>query len=449
MKKSKRPITGIVEADNRTYAFYLEDYNVKFLDTIITPYYTSKLMPVDGFVQAVSHNNHKMLLYSGQYEFPVVNTMDWGISSYIVSTSNVLDYDLTFYDEILFLGDTLTKLKHPRGMEIEFDGECGKRYIQYPDDKQKFSFVTDEFECNVIIGSNITEHHSLESNSVSNEKIYLKMSFNKAQKTSSVYKHYNKLCEISSFLTNRKNVGIEEIFLLQKDVKIGEKKLTQKIAQVFIHEEKEQTQKIKYHNLEFECLGESAGKLFEIFYKTQERKRSYSLGFYPDSDKHETIITNEIVRLVCSALECEVGFVKTIKNEEREKIQALKEEIQPIIDKHKESPDKLKEKTYSLIESSMSHWTTAAADQFKCLYHMYEEELMIANKAGVVIGDDEIDNFVKYRNDITHGSYRVLDSTIAYTTYIMKCLVYCCILTRIGIKRESIKEWFLDGRLLR
>lgn len=97
----------------------------------------------------------------------------------------------------------------------------------------------------------------------------------------------------------------------------------------------------------------------------------------------------------------------------------------------------------------MSHWTTAAADQFKCLYHMYEEELMIANKAGVVIGDDEIDNFVKYRNDITHGSYRVLDSTIAYTTYIMKCLVYCCILTRIGIKRESIKEWFLDGRLLR
>ena len=91
----------------------------------------------------------------------------------------------------------------------------------------------------------------------------------------------------------------------------------------------------------------------------------------------------------------------------------------------------------------------AAADQFKILYHMYEEEMTIANKSHIAIGDDEIDAFVKYRNDITHGSYRVLNFTIAYTTYLMTCLVYCCVLTRIGIHRETIKQWFTDGRLLR
>ena len=449
MNNAKTPITGIVDANNKTYVFYLNDYSVKFLDTVIASHSTSTIKPVDGFMQALSHNNHKLLVYTGQHDFSIVNTMNLSISSYIVSTSNVLDYDLSFYDGIVFVGGTLAKLKHPHGMKIEYDEEHGKEYLQHSDDKQEFTFTAGDLICNVTIASSTNEHHSHESNSVSNDTVYLKMSFDKPQQTSSVYRHYNKLCEVLSFLTNRKNVGIEEIFLLQKDVPIEGKKFTQRIARVFIHQDQDQTKKQQYYTLEFECLGNSAGKLFEIFYNTQDRKRSYSLGFYPKSDKYNTTITNEIVRLVCSALECEVSFIKTIKDEEKDKIKELKKEIQPIIDKHKAGPTRLKEKTYSLIESSMSHWSSAAADQFKALYHMYEEEMAIANKFHLAIGDDEIDAFVKYRNDITHGSYRVLDSTIAYTTYLMECLVYCSVLTRIGINRETIKQWFRDGRLLR
>ncbi len=448
MIDSQTPITGVVETDNRTYAFYLNDYSVKYMDTVITPYYTSTVKPVDGFIRATSHNNHKMLMYVGQNDFPIVNAMNMGISSYIVSSTNVLEYDISFYDGILFVGGTLAKLKHPRGMKIEYDTEQERDYIHYCDDEQKFSFSTDGFNCDVAIGSNTTEHYGNEGRFFKNGEVYLKMSFDKSQKTSSIYRHYSILCEILSFLTNRKNVGVEKIFLLQKDVPIGETKTSFEIAQVFIKQEKEQTQKQQYQNLEFECLGESTGKLFEIFYKTQDKKRSYSLGFYPEDDKKGTLITNEKVRLVCSALECELSFVKKIENEEKEKINALKEDIKPIIEKHKTSSDRLRDKTYSLIESSMSHWTTAAADQFKALYHMFEEEMAIANQSNRVIGEAEIEAFVKYRNDITHGSYRVLDSTIAYTTYLMTCLVYCCFLTRIGINRERIRQWFYDGRLL-
>lgn len=450
MNNPKTPITGIIETDNRTYAFYLENYTIRFLDTIIEPYYSSKIKNVDGFVQAMSHNNTKLLAYiGGQQDWPVVNTMEMGLSSYIVSTSNVLDYDISFYDGIMFVGGTISKLKCPRGMKISYDEETQKQYIEHSDDEQKTVFSTDEFTCEVTIGSSTNERHSIESYSIINKTIYIKMLFNKPQKTSSVYIHYDKLLEVLSFLTNRKNVGIEEVYLLQKDIPIGGQKFTQKVAQVFIRQDRDLTQKYQFHNLEFECLGDSLGRLFEIFYKTKERKRSYSLGFYPEDDKHDTIITNEIVRSVCSALECEVGFVKGIKNEEEVKIKALKKKIQPIIDEHKTGLDRLKDKTYSLIESSMSHWSTAAADQFKILYHMYEDEMTVANKSHITISDAEIDAFVKYRNDITHGSYRVLDSAIAYTTYLMACLVYCCVLTRIGVPRESIKQWFVEGRLLR
>ena len=35
MNNPKTPITGIVDTDKRTYAFYLDNYTLRFLDTII------------------------------------------------------------------------------------------------------------------------------------------------------------------------------------------------------------------------------------------------------------------------------------------------------------------------------------------------------------------------------------------------------------------------------
>ena len=144
MNNAKTPITGIVDTDSKTYVFYLNDYSVKFLDTVTTSHSASTIKPVDGFMQAMSHNNHKLLVYIGQHNFSIVNTMNLGISSYIVSTSNVFDYDLSFYDGIVFVGGTLAKLKHPHAMKIVYDKEHDKKYLQYSDDKQQFTFATDD-----------------------------------------------------------------------------------------------------------------------------------------------------------------------------------------------------------------------------------------------------------------------------------------------------------------
>ena len=113
------------------------------------------------------------------------------------------------------------------------------------------------------------------------------------------------------------------------------------------------------------------------------------------------------------------------------------------------SEDKLKQKTYSLIESSMSHWSMAAADQIKELFQRYSEEMILVGEKDLLdISDVDIDGFVKYRNDITHGSYRVMDRKIAVTAHFLAYLVYCCILTRIGVSREDIKFWIKEGRIL-
>ena len=446
----KELITGVIQTDNKEYSFHLNNFSMIFLDAVVNSGLTSNLHPNDGFATAFTHNGFKMLIYIGEHDHPVTNTMTIGLSSYIISTSNIIDFDLTHFDGIEFVGGSISKLKSPKAFITKYDEITKRTYIEKNNDEQTFSFATEDFVCDVKIGSHTSEKRSLHTRSITNDKVYFSMMFNKRQTTSSIYKHYNKVCELLSFLTNRKCVGVEEIYLLQKNVQYGATTLNiHKTARVFIQNDDILSQKQPYHNLEFALLGNSLGRLLEILYSTKERKKSYSLGFYPYKDDDANLINNQIVRDVCSALECEISFIKDIKSEETKRIKELKKKIIPIIEEHKLSNDKLRDKTYSLIETSMDHWSMAASDQIKALFHRYDDEMkIIADRALMTVGDDEIDAFVKYRNDITHGSYRVLDRKIAYTTHLLTCLVYCCILTRIGVPRESIKSWFNDGRLL-
>ena len=65
---------------------------------------------------------------------------------------------------------------------------------------------------------------------------------------------------------------------------------------------------------------------------------------------------------------------------------------------------------------------------------------ILNREIGISIREDEIKDFVKYRNDITHGNHRVLDKRIACTAHLLSGLVYCSLLDRIGISREKIRE---------
>lgn len=444
LSKQNKALTGVFEADNKNYAFYLDNYCVTFLDSTSDTHTNSTIKPINEFANGVTHDGHKVMIHVGKFDFHFVNTMKLNFSSYIISTSNTIDCDLSFYDGILFVGGTIKNLKSPHGIKIEYDSKTGRSYIEKQNDSQEITFETSEFKCDVTIGSMTSEHHGKDGISIKNDRVYFQMMFDKSQPTLSAYRHYNKIKELLSFLTYRENVGFDEIYLIQKNTPTG----ISKVAQVFIKTKVKLTEKDIFHNLRFDLLGNNLSNFMKIFYETRDKKPSYSLEIYPASDDMETVITNEMVRGVCSALECEIAFVKSIKSDEADKIKALKKKIQPIIDEHKKSSEKLLDKTYSLIETSMQHWSMAASDQIKALYHMYEEEMSILNFSYHSYGDNEIDAFVKYRNHITHGSYRVMDANIAFITHLLAGLVYCCILTRVGVSREQITQWCKDGRVL-
>ena len=73
---------------------------------------------------------------------------------------------------------------------------------------------------------------------------------------------------------------------------------------------------------------------------------------------------------------------------------------------------KLSDDVYSLIFSDIKRWSFPAKEKFCALWHKYEQEMIMLNNSTIIVTDDMIEETVKFRNDITHGNHRVLNSKI-------------------------------------
>ena len=68
------------------------------------------------------------------------------------------------------------------------------------------------------------------------------------------------------------------------------------------------------------------------------------------------------------------------------------------------------------------------------------KEMTSLNFSDCDIEEQDIKNFVKYRNTITHGRHQILTDRIATTAYFLCGLIYCCVLTRVGYSKDNLKQ---------
>ena len=242
----------------------------------------------------------------------------------------------------------------------------------------------------------------------------------------------------------RQNVGFDEIVILHEKCEEG----IHGESQLFLREDMEFTGKRLHNAISFDDLGESVSGLLEIIYKDSDKKPSYMIGFMPRDDHEVFLMTNTKIKEICSSLECELYFKSAAEDENKELAELIKR-IKTMVKEHRDGDTPLSSKTYDLIFSSMSHWTMSASDRIVNLYHEYKREMMKLGRLKFAITDDDIRELVKYRNHITHGSHRIMDIRIAATAHRLAGLVYCLILTRIGVDRDKISQMCLDGKITR
>lgn len=159
-------------------------------------------------------------------------------------------------------------------------------------------------------------------------------------------------------------------------------------------------------------------------------------------------MSDDKIKNICSSIECELDFITDLKDDENTNLTDLIKSVKEVIKQHRKSDKKLEDKTYDMIFSSMSHWGMANSRKIYLLYKKQDYYMKILKeKAKLTCTEESISAFVKYRNDITHGRYRTLDSVVAETAYALMALAYCCFLLRVGIKEDKLKLLFESNRI--
>lgn len=410
-----------------------------------------KIMPDEhGFVYGKLHDGRGIAIYTGQ-ELPIIGNRTFATWCYII----VQDYDdmsrLNCIDGIRFFGGTVDTLYPPRSLGHDFENHSKNAFaLKYTPDKTVFDLSASELKGRLELESVITAgHRDKKGFYMMNDGSRMDLLFDQCINLSNIEKLYNTIIAVLRFLSFRENVGFERIALLKRDNSFSEDDFYLEYAECHIPCSDSLTQRDSQRCISFRMLdSEKITKLFDAIMHETERKSSYCISFLPADDSKSMSVDNDIIKSTVSAIECELELAK-LKLPKDEKMEALKKQVIRIV---KESEDKseLNDKAYSVIFGSIDHWGDSLSNRIYEIYLLHKDEMAVFFKdlPEYDFNKAEIEKLVIYRNDITHGRYRVNNLDVVCATLCLMALVYCCILTRIGMEKSQIKSIMESGAFL-
>lgn len=446
MARKEKNLSGLFPVDDENYTFLLQDFcfhimspNKKYISKTIKP-------DENGLLHATTYDAHSIATYIAESTLPIHECLNLRTNNYMVCSINQFspkceqDY---LFDGIEFVGGSLSKVFFPSSLNII--SENGKNVLNEKDDTISFSFVSKGISYTVSIYSIPNTTWSIEGTTVSNTNVHLRLKFDKPQTIEKIFSCYNNIRTILSFMTFRTTISFEEVALLQRVKEIDSDCI--ETWQLYINTPIDESKKDNYSCITFQDLDESATNLFQMVFDATDSKVNYSLGFIPIDDKHCGRFNSDRVKAICSAMECEVEFCSIPKSNETLEIEKLAKEVKNLVKSHRNGETPLSPKSYDKIFANIRHWGMASSDQITYLYNSYRE-ILISVPVQFIITEKDIANFVKFRNDITHGRTRIINRNIAQTGVILEHLVYCCVLSRIGLTKECINKVFSHRILL-
>ena len=444
MKDQNEYRSGIITSENRNHVFHANGYTFTFMDSVANSRDMNTLIPSpDGFIYGKLHDGHDIGIYIGkQKEFPIYRNRRLITGAYYVMQHQSDNSDIAGLWGVEFCGGTLNALLNRSQKSCDYAGD-DKIVVDDPDITRTYTLNVGSEVWHLTIGAHSKWSSGVNGVHVNDAGVHLRIVFPCKKTEGEFFNIHTAFKELLSFLTFRKNVGFDEIYFLNATDEYG---YNMRRAQVYIRNDETITSKDWFQCISFDDLGSCLPALVDLMLRNNEK--DYMLGFLPQNDTNVMRMSPMRLREVCSALECELSFVDGLQATEEKNLSELIKQVKSLVKAHRSTSSRLHDKTYDVIFGSINHWSLAAADQIYLLYRRYEDILINITNASHDIGVDEINRLVKYRNSITHGRHRIIDEDIGVTAYILQGLVYCCILTRIGMDRETIKSLLVERRTL-
>ncbi|MCM1263612.1 MAG: hypothetical protein NC313_12940 [Butyrivibrio sp.] len=420
---------GIVEG-YENISFVLDGFQCVFFNTDSKPKTFTTLLQNQGFILGRTIEQKYVYIYSNQ-DLKIWNKLTLNTWGYFVSSSP----DVTTYKAICFEGGILNKLFFQSSLIFESTG-AAETMVKYHDDSLTYPLSNKKIDGSISIYSNPHEHRSAEGGDlISTGGAHLEITFDEKKEIQVFPEIFGYILNMCQFMTFRRNIKFEKITLKDKCNQFPE--LMDSIADCYIHYDYAQyTEKSFNSCLTFNTLGACVTKLLDSIINNNPNKPRFNIGFIPENDKSATFVTSMTIREVCSALESEMELSK-IEVQPDMAFNELVKKLKDTVIKDRDGVHSLTDtKSYDYILGTLRHLSGALSDRIEKCFFKYQFLM------GEYISRNQIDQLVKYRNTITHGSFMPLDNDLAETAFVLIKLVYCCILKRIGLTDNAIKELF-------
>ena len=427
MDYEEQAITGII--DGSSVVFHEQGFQFTFIPSAIKDDIVT-LPSQDSYIFGATHARKRIAIYAGEQGLPVFHSMRYIAPLYVVSEMNKPDLNIGRFSRLFLVGGVLNNLLKTRSLK-ETIGENNAILIDRAICREEYSFSTNEYSCKLFIGLTTTDTMKYHSYSYS-EDAYIIMEFDKPQPLSSLMSHYRRVNQAISFMTHRRENQIGEIKI---DTSINPEE--HYVGRCLVHIRENDMAKAHQNTVvSFDQLGDGFANLLRIIYNSKENSPSYSLGFIPRNDDEQWSITDDTVRTITSALECEIQAQKDLQINQSPELFALCKSVKQLIRDHKEHHHDnpvISDETYNMVFNSIGNWTNATSERIIALFHKFDSEMNLYFQEDDRINEADIRALVKYRNSITHGNYREMTPEIRKTVIAMKVLVYISLLSRIGV----------------
>ena len=273
----------IIQGEEKIY-FHAQDKVFNFITEgvgIFAEFSKSVMKSPDHFLHGYSTDGYQIALYTGYDERKISANYKLRPGIYLVSTANLCSYDMSKMQAIEFIGGTLNNLYQQTQIATKYDEER-KCYIKtYPVFKKEYSVKIKDIECKLILQNMPSE------NSPSIMNLIVRYEFPKEMPIKIIKLTYNVLMKICRFMTNRENVGFDEVRLYQIDDETGK---WFKFADGFLDYQYDNFTNKKYQqNILFDDIDECIANLHSVMSADTEGKATYLFDFYSDNDKDYSI----------------------------------------------------------------------------------------------------------------------------------------------------------------
>lgn len=356
--------------------------------------------------------------------------------------------DLKF-DEINFYGEDID-LINPPGRAINND-DGGITFINPKEYKKEWCIKvnTEEFILikDIAIQKTITYYDvpDLKKNITSQ----IKFKFNERKSFSDIYKYYEYMTVLLTFLTGRSVNSFEVELISNKEENEGE--LSRRNLAVCINKGglKIEVKKLQYHNvIQIDDIGNNIPNLFAVL---NDNKNSPYLFFLPETnDDKKSIKYTQIIDLSAS-MEWEYLMQKPDGNEElilqsKELVEALVKFI-GIFTLH----PKVEEKALNVIRQMLTSYQPSFKEKIEYLYYNYKDDLEYVTQYGYRelefleenVFLKQIKSFVSMRNSAAHRKFEWKNGTDIFPHLMI--LVYFSVFERSGMDRIHARKCIKRG----